>query len=77
MVEKKVSEVTCKARFGFIKESLKNIEDKQDLMLSNHLPHINNELVVHKTYFKLIGFVLGTITVAIIGLFIKLISGVL
>jgi len=71
MAEKKVSEVTCKARFNSVKESLERIEDKQDLMLINHLPHIDSMLTTHKTYFKLIGIVLGMIATAIISVIVN------
>ena len=53
MVEKRVSELTCQARFGSIKEDIKEIKTSVGKIKNNHLSHIEKDINEIKAYIVL------------------------
>lgn len=50
MTEKKVSEMTCQARFGSIKEDIIDIKAIVNNMKTNHLAHVQKDIAWIKAY---------------------------
>jgi hypothetical protein len=58
-------------KFNHSDRKIECLEGKVDLILTNHLPHIQTSITRIETNQKVVLFILSAVAVAVIGLFIK------